>query len=506
MFDYHALVVSKVHTATVFGVEGVLITIEVDVATRGFPQCKIVGLPGRQAMETRERIRASFKNANLPFPRRRVVISVLPLNAPKKNIAVDLAVAVGLLVSQGHIPKQFLDNTLFLGTLSLDGTLLPSQGLLPIIKLVNMRNVEKIYFPAAQQDSFILQTIPKVYAVESLTELVAAAQKKHSLTPVSPVLRTTPSIDAKEKGVDFNTIHGQKQAKRAMEIAAVGKHSILLTGFPGVGKTLLAQAYWSILPTPTTEELQDIAYIHSIIQPALISGKRPFVEVSSSITKNLMYGDSKTGIPGEITKAHHGILFLDELADFRSQCLTPLKELLEKKTYSVAHPFMNLTFPANVYFIAAMNPCSCGYYGHPKKPCMCSRNSIAHYSRRISGAIRDRLDLSVHVDDVEIQSSLLEQTESSDIVKRRVEEGYAFQKARNRRYGNYVNAEIPHMCMDKLCVLEEKANFVLNEASKSFSLSMRAYDKVKKVARTIADLDLREKVSEEHIIEALSYR
>lgn len=460
------------------------ISIQVDVSKRGFPNCRIVGLPHKSVAEARERLRSAIVNSGLPFPRCRTTINLSPADLPKQGGQLDVSIAVALLAAQGVVPTQKVNKMLFIGELSLDGSILPVKGLRAMLTYARDKSFDQIFIPKGQEDQC---RKGNCYPVERLADLIAHLQNRSLL---APFLRSKKqNISEISPQVDFKNIVGQTEAKRALEIAAVGGHHVLMIGPPGIGKTLLAQALHGILPQQNEEERENIQLIASY-QSALLqkNSERPFVKPAPSSTLTQLIGGRKN--IGYVLSSVGGVLFLDELPEFKKMCIQSLKNVLD----SSEEP------RARVQLIAAMNPCPCGNYGHPLKKCACSMQSIHRYQQRISDAIHDRIDIHIHLHDVEY--SQREKSESSHNIKYRVQQARQFSSARQ----NYVNADIASEKCEAMCTITSQSQVYLDAVVQKHGLSMRAYHSVLKMARTIADLAQSQEIVHNHVMEAVQLR
>lgn len=500
---------SKIHSATTVGLDGVLIKVEVDVASRGFPTFTIVGLPNKSIEESKERVRTAIHNSQFSMPESKIVVNLAPADIPKEGSLFDLPIAVGILASSGNIERAAVKNSLFVGELSLDGKIRPVPGVLPIAIAARNKKIQRMYLPKenAREASLIKEL--QIFPVDKLTDLVLHLNGHMLLENVAST-RWKDLLKEQEYDTDFAHINGQKNAKHALEIAAAGGHNVHMKGPPGTGKTLLARAFPSILPPMDEEEIIEVSKIYSVTQAWQKEGfivRRPFRAPHHTVSRVGLIGGGTKLTPGEISLSHRGVLFLDEFPEFPHSVLESLRQPMEDGKVTVTRASGTITFPARFILIAAANPCPCGFLGHPKKPCICSMHQILKYRKRVSGPILDRIDLHVdvpNIDEQEITSST--DAESSTIVRGRV------VKARVRQSKRFVgsriksNAEMTSNDIKKYCVLEPEAAVILKKAFVSLSLSPRAYFKIIKIAQTLADLEGAPSIKPEFVSQALQFR
>lgn len=500
---------STILSATTVGIDGVLIKVEVDVADRGFPTFTIVGLPDKAVEESKERVRTAIKNSSFGMPETRITINLAPADIPKVGSLFDLPIAVGILASSKIINQGFLNNSLFIGELSLEGKIRPVAGVLPIVILAQDKKIKNIFVAKENAKEAALIGGINIYSVESLIELILHLNEERLLIKQpKTVFKEIPGKDDYE--FDFCDIKGQEQAKRALEIAAAGFHNLHLKGAPGAGKTMLARAFPSLFPSMDEKEIIEVSKIYSVSQSFIKTPfvvKRPFRSPHHTISRVGLIGGGTKISPGEISLAHRGVLFLDELPEFPRSVLEALRQPLEDGVVTISRAQGSLIFPARFLLVCASNPCPCGFLGHPKKTCCCSLGQVMRYKKRISGPLMDRIDLHVDVPPVE-EEKLTNRfiSESSAVIRERVIRARERQKERLKTEAIKTNGEMTSSQVRQLCKLTNEANTLLKQAISRLSLSARSYFKIIKIAKTIADLSGKEEVEASFIAEALQYR
>ena len=540
---------AKLYGATLHGIDGCIITVEVDIS-QGLPVFDIVGLPNQSVKEARERVRAAIKNSGYEFPMRRIVVNLAPATIRKSSAGLDLAIALGVLIASGQIKGRkanisaLLNNSLFMGELALDGSLLPTFGTLAMSLAGIDLNYSTIF--TSVENCQNLKAIPKltIYGESSLLHIISILEKlaKSKCTKVNKetinksigsanqnynqsveLLESYEPVDYMNEDscvdtgsnqtytVDFSDVQGQELGKRAMLISAAGHHHCIMIGPPGGGKTMMAERLPTILPPMTWNEMVEVSRIQDVI--GLLGDKglvktRPFRHPHHTATLASMVGGGIQGRPGEVTLAHGGVLFMDEAPEFQRQVIDALRQPLESRTITINRSQGNYIYPANFICILAANPCPCGYYHDPHRECICSETMVKNYQQRLSGPIMDRIDLHIPVERPTLEQLLDNSTSTmtSESMRQQVILATALQQKRYENLEFNSNGAVPHKAIGELCNITDKAWSVLGNIFDHFHLSGRAFDRILKVARTIADLEENPQVEPHHISEAMLFR
>lgn len=500
--------IAKTYTCSLLGIDAVPVEVEVDIAS-GLPYFNTVGLPDSSVREAKDRVKAAIQNSGYPFPMERITVNLAPANLKKEGSGYDLPIAVGLLAAVGVVGSQKVEKTIMIGELALDGRVKPVAGCLPMALQARDLGYGEVIVPAANAREAAVVDSVAVRPVGHLADVVEFLNGRSEIAPFRlerDALWDTGNGDE----IGFEDVKGQEHAKRGMEVAAAGNHNLLMIGPPGSGKTMLAQRLSGILPPLSFEEALETSKIFSVagmLQEDPLVVRRQFRAPHHTISDAGLVGGGHIPRPGEVSLAHNGVLFLDEFPEFRRSVLDLLRQPLEDGQVTISRAAVTLTYPARFMLVAAMNPCPCGFSGDPQRPCTCSPNLVRKYRGRISGPILDRIDLHLEVPAVQYEQLRSEsESEGSDAIRRRVCSARNIQLKRLAGEGIYANSQFKPKHLKKFCRIDRAGQDLLDLAVRQLGLSARAYHRILKVARTIADLDGGADIAPQHLLEAIQYR
>lgn len=500
----------KVNTGALSGIDAVDVTVEVNVAGGGIGLF-IVGLPDNTIKESHERIQAAFENSGYRLIAKKTVVNLAPADLRKEGSQYDLAIAIGILVASEQLTTDMLSDSMFIGELSLNGTLRPVKGVLPLVAMARQRGIKRVFMPEENTSEGAIVEGVECVGIRTLLELCEIVSGRMPYVAAQGIIEASAQLEESEYIEDFADVKGQPVVKRALEIAAAGGHNVIMVGAPGSGKTMLARRMPSILPPMTLEEALETTKIHSVAgkigaHRGLITS-RPFRAPHHLTSQVALIGGGQSPQPGEVSLANNGVLFLDEMPEFGRNVLEVLRQPLEDRHITISRAKYSVDYPANFTLIASMNPCPCGYYNHPTKECTCSAAAVHRYMGHISGPLMDRIDIHIEVVPVSISEMTSDVCgESSAQIRERVIRAREIQRRRFEGLDIHCNAMMNSAMLRRFAPLDKASSQLLEMAMTRLNLSARAYDRIIKVARTIADLEAKESIESSHIAEAIGYR
>jgi len=499
---------ATVYSSSVIGIDAYIVEVEVDIS-RGLPSFSTVGLPEGAVRESKDRVKAALKNSGYHFPTDRITVNLAPADVKKEGSGFDLPIGIGILAATGLIPHSALTGQLIIGELSLDGSIRPIKGALSMAIMARELGLKGIYLPSGNaMEAGVVEEID-VYPSDALSQLV---QSLNGIEYISPIkVDRDPMVTQQDCDMDFSDVCGQENVKRALEIAAAGGHNLLMIGPPGAGKTMLAQRLSTVLPNLTFEESLETSKVYSVMglmprSQGLIKA-RPFRAPHHTVSDAGLIGGGQTPKPGEVSLAHNGVLFLDEMPEFKKNVLEVLRQPMESGTVTISRASSTVTYPASFILVGAMNPCPCGFFGDTKRECTCSYREMRKYRARISGPLMDRIDIHIDVPSVPFKDLAgVGQGQSSSDIRQRVMGAREIQEKRLHKTKIHTNAMMNSRQIRRFCQIDEKSNALLEMAMEKFGLSARALSRILKISRTIADLTGSEDIEQAHIAEAIQYR
>lgn len=500
---------SRITSCGILGINGYIVDVEADMA-RGLPSFDIVGLPDAAVKESKERVRSAIKNSGFEMPVKKITLNLAPADVKKEGAAYDLPIAVGILYASGQIDGINTDDYMFVGELSLSGEIRRVNGVLPMVDFARRQGIKNVVVPVANAKEAAVARGVNVYAPETLSQLML------HLNGAQPLIPVTANIDeCFQKEVlnlpDFADVRGQETAKYGLEVAAAGGHNCLMIGPPGSGKTMLAQRLPSILPDLTLNEALEVTKIHSIageLPPHMsLMTIRPFRHPHHTVSSIRLVGGGTYPKPGEISLAHNGVLFLDEFPEFDKKAIDVMRQPLEDGIVTVSRVASSVSYPCNAMLVASMNPCKCGHYGDPNKPCSCTPLARQKYMSRISGPMMDRIDIHLNVAAVKFEELRASRSgDTSAVIKERVNNARRIQTERYKGDGIYSNSQLTAPMIEEYCKISDDTSLVLKAAFEKLGMSARGYSRILKVARTVADLEGRADIDKTHVLRAISFR